>query len=82
MSDWNTRLKLAPGQELKLVGTKSKGFMAETDITTYQIIDADGAICGEVTLMDHTAVKGFKRTVSLVQRDLAGKIIVEEAWNP
>lgn len=82
MADWNNRVKLADGQKLDLVGSKSKGFMQETDVTTYNVVDQDGTLCGDVTITDHTAVKGFKRTIRVVQRDAAGEAIVDEAWNP
>jgi len=82
MSDWNNRITLTDGQTLVLVSSKSKGFMQETDITTYNVVDRDGAVCGDVTVADHTAVKGFKRTLHVVQRNSAGEAIVDEAWNP
>lgn len=82
MADWEERVKLAHGQGLKLTGTKSKGFMQETDVSTYDIVDEIGMVCGEVTVTDHTAVKGFKRSIRVVQRDVAGVVVVDEAWNP
>lgn len=80
MSDWKNMVLLKEGQQLKYVGSTSKGFMAETDVATYDIVDSENAKVGSVTVEDHTAVRGFKRTISIEQRDLAGRIVVQESW--
>lgn len=80
MSDWRSMVVLQDGEQLKHTGSRSKGFMAETDIDTYEIMDSQGTIVGSVTIEDHTAVRGFKRTMSLEQRDAAGAVIKFESW--
>jgi len=50
--------------------------MEEEDIDTYSIIRADGTKAGSVKVVDHTAVKGFKRTIWVVQTDSDGKEVV------
>lgn len=51
--------------------------MQETDVDTYSIVGADGTITGSVKVTDHTAVKGFKRTVRVLQKDADGRVVVE-----
>lgn len=80
MSDWKSKLVLEQGETLKHAGSKSKGFMMETDVATYDVVDADGQKRGSVTVEDHTAVRGFNRTIRLVQVNDAGKTLVEETW--
>ena len=80
MSDWKQKIILKPGESLKFIASSMKGFMQETDATTYHIVDSDGAKAGTVVVEDHTAVKGFKRTISVVQKDIEGTVIVQESW--
>lgn len=75
--DWNAKVQLRAGETLRHEGSKAEGFMQETDVNTYSIIDAAGSVTGSVKVTDHTAVKGFKRTVRVVQKDATGKIIVD-----
>lgn len=80
MSDWKSKVVLNSGEQLKHLGSKSKGFMGETDVDSYDITDAQGEVIGSVTVEDHTAVRGFRRTISVEQRDAAGKVVVSESW--
>jgi hypothetical protein len=80
MSDWKEKLLLADDQKLKHTGSATKGFMGETDVDTYDVIDQNNLVVGTVTVEDHTAVKGFKRTISVVQRSSDGTVLVQEAW--
>ena len=57
-----------------------KGFMQETDVDAYDVISKNGIKAGTVTVEDHTAVKGFKRTITVIQKDIAGKTIFSESW--
>lgn len=72
---WEENLKLKPDETLKLTGSKTKGFMGETDVNEYDILDAEGRKTGSVTHECHTAVKGFKVRHSVVQRDASGAVI-------
>lgn len=81
MTDWREKIILKCGEQLKRTGSKSTGFMGETDVETYDVVDAQGATVGSVTVEDHTAVRGFKRTVSVEQRDQAGSTIYSEHWS-
>lgn len=47
---------------------------------THDMIGNDGALTGAVLVEEHTAVKGFKRTLRVQQRDVSGKVVVEDAW--
>ncbi|WP_332658650.1 hypothetical protein [Brevundimonas sp.] len=80
MADWKEKIVLGNGEELRRVGSKSTGFMGETDVDTYDVVDGQGATVGSVIVEDHTAVRGFKRTISVVQRDAAGALIFSESW--
>jgi len=80
MSGWRDRLKLAEGETINLLQSKSSGFMQETDVETYEIRASNGSVSGTVIFTDHTAFKGFKRTLRVVQRSAAGEILIDEAW--
>ncbi|EMF61793.1 Hypothetical protein EPM1_1115 [Stenotrophomonas maltophilia EPM1] len=56
--------------------------MGETDVTDYEILDADGKVVGTVELREHIAVRGFQKTNTVVQRDADGRTVVSESWNP
>jgi len=75
------KLKLNPGEKLELLKSKSKGTLAETDIYTYSIVNQNGDVRGFVEHTDHTSIKGFKRTQSIVQKDNNGLIVIEECWS-
>lgn len=80
MSTWKDKLILEPGETLQHTGSSMEGFMQETDVDTYDVISADGSRVGIVTVRDHTAVKGFRRTISVSQRDQSGQMLVQESW--
>lgn len=81
MFDLRDRLLLQAGETIKLVKSTSKGFMQETDLMTYDVIGANGERAGSVDVEDHTAVRGFRRTVHFVQRDLQGKVLIDDSWS-
>jgi len=49
------KLKLAPGETLKHESSRSKGFMGETDVTTYSVLDASGNVVGSVEHTEHSS---------------------------
>jgi hypothetical protein len=77
---WKTLLILDQGDTLKFEGSRTKGFMEEEDIETYSVLGADGSKKGEVVINDHTAVKGFRRTIQFAQRDSSGKTLKQEVY--
>ncbi len=79
---WKDRLTLDATDELRHESSKTSGFMQEEDIDTYSIIAADGTKTGTVTIRDHTAVKGFRRTIHVRQVDVNGKTVVDEHLSP
>ncbi|HEX5356145.1 MAG TPA: hypothetical protein VFW93_08000 [Aquabacterium sp.] len=79
---WKEKLILKEGEDLKHESSKTSGFMQEEDINTYSIIRADGTKTGSVKVVDHTAVKGFKRTIWVVQTDSGGKEVVNVSFRP
>lgn len=76
------KLILSDGQAVVHKEHKFKGSLQETDIDTYDVVDQDGVKVGDLEVVDHTAVRGFARTVSVRQRDAAGRVLVETSWNP
>ena len=82
MSAWKSKVVVREGETTKHIASKTKGFVGETDIDTYDIVDSHGQRNGTVTVEVHTAVRGFKKTISVEQRDMTGAIIVDETWNP
>jgi hypothetical protein len=74
------KLRLNPGDELRRDSSSVKGFMGETDVTNYSILDAAGNIVGTVEYTEHMAVKGFRVTNSIVQKDLEGNVLVKTSW--
>lgn len=77
---WQDKVKLNDGETLKHVSSRSKGPLAEEDITEYSVLNSDGQIVGKVVHKDHTAIKGFRRTQSVYQTDSGQKVIVNENW--
>jgi hypothetical protein len=55
--------------------------MAEEDIYEYSILNPEGEVVGSVTRTDHTAIKGFRRTQSVRQRDNHNAVVVDETWS-
>ena len=81
MANWRDKVVLNPGETLRIDDSRSKGFMEETDEYDCSIIDANGVEVGKVRATDHTAVRGFRRTLSVRQIDTSGKTVVDESWN-
>ena len=77
---WRTLITLAPDQQLQHEGHRMTGFMQEEDIDTYAVVGAEGVKAGEVVVRDHTAVKGFKRTIRVTQHDATGKQLLDTAY--
>ena len=79
---WKDKVILNGDEELKFESSKQSGFMQETDTDIYSIVRKDGTKTGSVKVIDHTAVKGFKRTISVQQTDINGKTVVDTSFNP
>ena len=75
-----TKLKLNPGEKLKLENSRMKGTLSETDIDQYSIINQAGDVVGSVEHTNHTSIKGSRRTQHVTQKDQAGNIVVELSW--
>lgn len=80
--EWREKIVLNAGEELRHESSRMKGSLQEEDIDTYSIIRPDGSNGGMVTVNDHTAIKGFKRTISVLQTGSDGKTIVETSFSP
>jgi len=79
---WKSKIVLNRDEELKHESSKTSGFMQEKDIDIYSILRKDGTKTGSVKVVDHTAVKGFRRTISVHQTDITGKTVVDVSYNP
>jgi hypothetical protein len=77
---WQDKLILNPGEKLVEESHRMKGPLQETDIYTYAILNSAGEKIGSVVRTDHTAIRGFRRTQSLEQRDSTGKVIANPTW--
>lgn len=82
MRDWRSKLILNDGEALKKTGSATKGFMGETDVDLYDIVNTNGGVTGSVKVEDHTAVKGFRRTLTVTQRNSSGETVVHDSWEP
>jgi hypothetical protein len=80
LAEWQELLKLNPGETLNLRKSSTKGFMEETDIMEYDILDSNGQKVGSIEIEDHTAVRGFRRTVHVLQRSTNGNVVLNETW--
>ncbi|TVT50796.1 MAG: hypothetical protein FHP94_00325 [Denitromonas halophila] len=81
MSDWQDKAILNPGESLRIDTSRCEGFMQETDVYYCSVIDANGAVVGKVKATDHTAVRGFRRTLSVQQTNASGQTVVDERWS-
>jgi len=79
---WESKLVLSSDEELKHESSKASGFMQETDTDIYSIVRKDGTKTGSVKVVDHTAVRGLRRTITVPQTDINGKTVVETSFNP
>ena len=52
--------------------------MGEEDIESYSILSESGNVIGSVTVRDHTAVKGFRRTINVIQRDELKRVLLDK----
>lgn len=79
-NDWKSLILLKPRDVLRSEGVRVGGFLAEEDIESYSIIDENGKFTGSITVRDHTAVKGFRRTIGIIQRDEFGKVVLDKTY--
>jgi hypothetical protein len=79
---WKDKIVLNSNEVLKHESSKTSGFMQEEDIDFYSIHQKDGTKIGSVKVTDHTAVKGFKRTITVHQTDITGKTVVDARFTP
>lgn len=80
MANWHDKVVLNPGETLRVDSSRSEGFMQETDIDECSVLNAAGDVVGKVKATDHTAVRGFKRTLSVKQTSTSGQVVVDETW--
>lgn len=76
---WKQKLKLEEGETLRLDRARERGHLGQEEVESYSVIDRKGEVVGSVEHTNHTAVNGFRRTESVVQRK-AGVTLVDERW--
>lgn len=76
-----SKLKLDQGDKLMRTNHTTKGSWQETDIYSYDILNKNGATVGTVVHTEHTAIKGFRKTQSVKQKDMSGRVIVDLSWS-
>lgn len=80
MPDWQDKVILRSGESLRIEESRCEGFMQEKDVYRCSVIDPNGAVVGKVEATDHTAARGFRRTLSVKQTNVAGTVLVDETW--
>jgi len=79
-SQWKEKLALKDDERLEHTGSRMKGSMEETDVDTYDVINAEGVKVGSVIVEDHMSIRGFARRISLCHMDVDGSIIFQKRW--
>jgi hypothetical protein len=81
MPDWRDKVVLKPGESLRVEDSRCEGFMQEKDIYDCSVVDVNGVVVGRVRATDHTAVRGFRRTLSVKQTNTSGQVLIDETWS-
>lgn len=58
-------LKIAPENELRRVGSRTKGSMGQTEIDEYEEVAPDGKVIARYTVTEHTNLRGLNTTRSI-----------------
>jgi len=58
-------LKIAPVNELRHVGSRTKGSMGQTEIDEYEEVTPDGKVIARYTVTEHTNLRGLNTTRSI-----------------
>jgi len=78
---WQDRLMLNPGEVLRKSNGETTGNFGQFDTENYDVIDAQGQSVGTVVYSASTSLKPpFRMRYWLVQKDIAGKAIVDTRW--
>lgn len=78
---WKNKLKLNADESLHLDHSYEKGSLGQEEVKLYSILNQEGIVTGKVQFTDHTAIKGFRRTLHVIQSDSSGKLVVDERWS-
>lgn len=77
---WKNQVVLNEGEKLRHEGSRTAGSMGEEDIDSYIVINASGEMVGSVVVRDHTAIRGFRRSIHFTQYDLSEKVIRDRRY--
>lgn len=64
-------LGVAPGNELRHVGSRTKGTMGQTEIDEYEEHAPDGKVIARYTVTVHTNLRGLDTTRSIQKHAVA-----------
>lgn len=78
---WKEKLRLSPDESLKHERSYEKGSLGQEEVSLYLIISSNGEEMGSVQFTEHIAIRGFRRSFHLVQRDKARNPIIDVRWS-
>lgn len=79
--DWRDRLKLRPGETLRKSGGIKSGNLDQHEVEMHDVVDAHGQTVGTVVYTENFSIRPpFRSNHSLVQKDIAGQVVVQVRW--
>ncbi|MFM0197887.1 hypothetical protein [Paraburkholderia strydomiana] len=64
-------LGVAPANELRYVGSRTKGTMGQTEIDEYEEVTPDGNVIARYTVAEHTNLRGLDTARSIQKQTVA-----------
>jgi hypothetical protein len=64
-------LGIAPVNELRHVGSRTKGTMGQTEIDEYEEVTPEGKVIARYTVTEHTKLRGLDTTRSIQKHAVA-----------
>ncbi len=62
---WKDELGIAPANELRHIGSHTKGSMGQTEIDEYEEVTPEGKVIAKYTVTEHTNLRGLNTTRSI-----------------
>ncbi|KWF02160.1 hypothetical protein WL80_28870 [Burkholderia ubonensis] len=64
-------LGIAPANELRHVGSRTKGTMGQTEIDVYEEVTPEGKVVAKYTVTEHTNLRGLDTKRSIQKQVIA-----------
>ncbi|AJK46214.1 hypothetical protein [Burkholderia plantarii] len=64
-------LGIAPANELRHVGSRTKGTLGQTEIYEYEEVTPDGKVIAKYTVTEHTNLRGLDTTRTVQKQVVA-----------